>query len=394
MHILGLVSRLRGTRATIMRWPGLCLLLGLITALPIAAPAWADTCSGVIQPNMIKQGATSASGQQDDLEVTGKCIINQAGNYYFGQVNIYSGGSLTFAEPTTANTQVNFWASSIIVEYNSALIVGKPGGNGYGANGGFLNIYLYGSDLSKGMDPAKVQGQGVLCKTPTNATTAPCGIPVSVWSNNGKSVIPGCGTAALTGQNCIPGLPSTVSDYFYQYGPLYGDGKCTTSTPTVPVVFVNGKCGNASADGLVGYFGYKTLAVSFGGSLFLNGYKGIPTTNVDATHTNAGVSWIRLAKDLTPGQTTLTLVTPSSSTDSTAVADRWWRAGDKSPPPNSTNLDQIVVTTSDYLPRHTETFTITSIAADGVTVNFSPAAKFLHRGTTFPIASRLGTATQ
>ncbi len=68
--------------------------------------------------------------------------------------------------------------------------------------------------------------------------------------------------------------------------------------------------------------------------------------------------------------------------------------GDKSPPPSPKDLDQIVVTTSDYIPSHTETFTITSIAADGATINFSPAAKFLHRGTTFPIANRLGTATQ
>jgi hypothetical protein len=270
----------------------------LIAAFQIAAPAWAttQTCSGgtpsnpiVIKPNMINMGGGNMPGQQDDLEVTGFCIINQAGDYYFGQVNIFKGGSLSFAEPATANTQVAFWASSIIVEYNSALIAGKPamaGGNGYGANGGFLNIYLYGSDLSMGKNPATNQGQGTLCKTlPLTATTGPCGIPVSVWSGNGKSLIPGCGTTPLMGQNCIPGLPSTVSDYFYQYGTLYGDGKCTNGT-----VFANGKCGNASADGLVGYFGYKTLAVSFGGTLFLNGYKGIPTTNVDACHTNAGVS--------------------------------------------------------------------------------------------------------
>ncbi len=318
MYLLSLVSRSRGARATTVPWPSLCLLLGLMAALQIAAPAWAttQTCSGgtpsnpvVINPNMINMGGGSMPGQQDDLEVTGNCIINQAGGYYFGQVNIFKGGSLTFAEPATANTQVAFWASSIIVEYNSALIAGKPampGGNGYGANGGFLTFYLYGSDLSMGKNPATNQGQGTLCKTlPLTATTGPCGIPVSVWSGtggNGKSLIPGCGSNPLTGQNCIPGLPTTVSDYFYQYGPLYGDSKCTNGA-----VFVNGKCGNASADGLVGYFGYKTLAVSFGGTLFLNGYKGIPTTNVDATHTNAGVSWIRLASDLTPGQTTLKL---------------------------------------------------------------------------------------
>jgi cell migration-inducing and hyaluronan-binding protein len=365
----------------------LCLLLGLMAAFQFATPACADMCTGgtasnptVINPNMMK---LPLPGPQPDLTVTGTCIINQAGNYYYGQVNIYSGGSLTFAEPAAASTQVAFWASSVIVEYNSSLIVG--GANPFGSNGGFLTIYLYGSDDSKGMNPATNQGQGALCKTlPLTATIGPCGIPVSVWSSNGKSVIPGCGTAPLTGQKCIPGLPSTVSDYFYQYGPLYGDGRCTTSTPNMPVVFVNGKCGNSSADGLVGYFGYKTLAVSFGGTLRIHGYKGTSPTNVDGDHLNAGVSWIRLAQDLTPGTATLKLAS--------SVADRWWRMGDKSPPPNSTDLDQIVVTTTDYLPSHSETFTVTGIDSDGITVHFSPPARWLHRGTRFPIANRLGSA--
>ncbi len=393
MYLFSLVSRSRGARATTVRWPGLCLLLGLMAAFQIAAPAWAttQTCSGgtpgnpvVINPNMINMGGGSMPGQQDDLEVTGNCIINQTGGYYFGQVNIFKGGSLTFAEPATANTQVNFWASSIIVEYNSALIAGKPAMNGYGANGGFLTFHLYGSDLSMGKDPATNQGQGVLCKTTINATTGPCGIPISVWSGNGKTVIPGCGAAALTGQNCIPGLPTTVSDYFYQYGPLYGDGKCANSTPTVPVVFVNGKCGNASADGLVGYFGYKTLAVSFGGTLFLNGYKGIPTASVDATHTNAGVGWIRLGSDLTPKQTTLKLAAPGLPTDpdaeSVAIADRWWRKGDVLP-------DQIVVTTTDYLPGHSELLTITN--ANGNEISFTPMNQWFHSGTRYSLADKL-----
>ena len=398
MRILGAAFRLRGAR-TAMTSPrsGILLLLGLMAAFQMAAPAWADTCAGgtptnpeVINPNMIRMGGGNAPGQQPELTVTGNCIINQAGNYYFGQVNIYDGGTLTFAEPPAAeppapNTQVAFWATSIIVEYNSSLIVGAA--NPYGSNGGFLTIYLYGNDLSKGMDPSKNQGQGVLCKT---QGSGPCGIPLSVWGNNGKSVIPGCGTAKLTGQNCIPGLPTTVSDYFYQYGPLYGDGLCNNSTPMVPVVWMDGRCGNSSADGLVGYFGYKTLAVSFGATLRIHGYKGTPATNVDAAHTNAGVSWIRLGSDLSPGQTTLKLAEPGM--DSTAVGNRWWREGDKSPPPNSMDLDQIVVTTTDYIPTHSETFTITSIDRDGVTVHFEPAARFLHRGTRFPLEDRLGSA--
>ena len=194
--------------------------------------------------------------------INGTCIVNTVGTYNFGQINIVGGGQLIFEEPATADTSIEFWANSIVVEANGALKIGTFNPDGtiktpYGTNGGFLTIYLYGKDLSRGMDPATNPGQGVLCKTPTTVL-GPCGIPLPVWTDNGKSLIPGCGsTAPGPNSNCIPGLAATASDYFYQYGALYGDGLCTNGK-----VFKDGKCGAVSADGLVGYFGYKNLAVS------------------------------------------------------------------------------------------------------------------------------------
>ena len=57
-----------------------------------------------------------------------------------------------------------------------------------------------------------------------------------------------------------------MRDYFYQYGPLHGDGKCGVGS-----VWAKGAC---TSGGEVGYFGNKVLAVSYGGTLDLSGYKG------------------------------------------------------------------------------------------------------------------------
>jgi hypothetical protein len=105
-------------------------------------------------------------------------------------------------------------------------------------------------------EPSRGTGPG---KTP-----APCGIPQATWDSNGAI------------EKDLPGL---VSDYFYQYGPLHGDGKCSTGTDnTDNSVFKNGKCvkpnGDESPNAQVGYFGNKVLAVSYGGILTLNGHKG------------------------------------------------------------------------------------------------------------------------
>jgi cell migration-inducing and hyaluronan-binding protein len=139
---------------------------------------------------------------------------------------------------------------------------------------------------------------------------------------------------------CLPGLANTVKDFFYDYAPLYGDAKMVESGPD---------------KGKVGYFGYKTLAVSFGGTLVLRGYEGASyDAATDNDHTSSGVSWIRLAKDLTTGNS-LTLATAPGGTP-----EPRWKAG-----------DEIVVTTTDYLPGHSEKLEIASGYAGGTTVPFT-----------------------
>jgi hypothetical protein len=151
--------------------------------------------------------------------------------------------------------------------------------------------------------------------------TGPCGVPKEIWETNG------------TGLFRLPGFREGEEDYFYQYGPLYGDGACNDRT-----VFENGKCG--SPEGKVGYFGKKVLAVSFGGTLDLKGWKGACYGKEDCGELGLNVddplrsapSWTRLREDLAPDPDPPELMT-----------EHILRAEEG---------DEIVVTTTDYLPTH------------------------------------------
>ena len=145
-----------------------------------------------------------------------------------------------------------------------------------------MTIYLYGNDQSKGLNPNvdANQGQGVLCQTRCQTDgVGPCGIPTkktggkdidAAWSNNGATQLPIDGYSA--------------NDYFYQYGPLSGDMRCTNpanpNDKTLVLWKVSdpvkgiGACTNPKFQ--PGYFGYKVLGVSYGGTLQLFGYKGTP----------------------------------------------------------------------------------------------------------------------
>src|SRR5262245_59124873 len=137
-------------------------------------------------------------------------------------------------------------------------------------------------------------------------------------------------------------LPGGVTDYFYAYDPLpYDDG------------------------GVVkGYFGYKVLALSYGGTLQLFGKKGATYGTVDPS--NSGTSWVRLAQTLPVGGTTLVLDRPVD-----------WSPG-----------DQIVVTTTDYLPGHSEQLTIApgGVSADKMTVTVMEPARYIHNGERFDLS--------
>jgi len=335
---------LRATRVPSSLRSLVIVLLGLMaTAI---GGAQAATCTG----GDVATSALQQNQPQPDLEITGDCTIKKEGQYYYGNVNIVGpNGSLTFVEPSNDDSRVEFWASSIIIENDGALIAGSPAA--YGARGGILTIYIYGKDQSQG-NPMMDPGKGTLCQTDMSASVGPCGVPLNLWTDNGKNLFR---------------FSNGVTDFFYQYGPMMGDNKCSDDT-----LWSNGKCGAGPADGKVGYFGYKVLAVSYGGNLLLNGTKG---TSTESNPLSTGQAWMRLAGN--PSPTTLTL-------SATPGPNKWWR------PQDGTALDKMVITTTDYLPGHSEEVFIDSIA--GNTVTFHPALKWFHQNTRFPLKDRLAKA--
>jgi len=313
------------------------LALATFSLLPATAAADTVTCppEGEVPQQGIRIGSTGDS--QPDLLVNGACTISTLGDYYFGQVNIVKDGILTFVEPPQASdpkkNKTNFWASSIIIENGGALVAGVGDQKPYGTNGNELNIILYGHDRSEG-DPVGKPGQGAGCKQEH------CGIPAAHWQHETAEPVK------------LPGFTGDQKDYFYAYhGMPYDDKPLPNGEP--------------------GYFGYKTLGLSYGGRLELRGHKGtLGAAEADKDPTNSGSSWTRLAKDLKQGDTELHLAEPFAG---------GWGVGDR-----------IVVTATDYLPDHSEEFTIKAI--DGAKLTLDRPAKWFHNGTKFPLADRLKKA--
>jgi hypothetical protein len=112
----------------------------------------------------------------------------------------------------------------------------------------------------------------------------------------------------------------------------------------------------------MGYFGYKVLAFSEGGTLQFFGAKGA-TYGVALDTQNSGKSWVRLKGTIfgcdptkgyspcTGGDTSLTVATPVD-----------WQ-----------DQDHVVVTTTDYLPNHSEELIICG-APTGNTIKFTALA--------------------
>lgn len=256
-----------------------------------------------------------------DLVVKEDCRV-RAGTYYFQRVNIIAGGTLRFDDAA-----IDFWAWSIVVENGGSLVAGTPE-QPIGTQGGVVTIHLYGAD--QGAHPYGTSpgggGRGIRC-----VSDPQCGVPPDTWHSGSQHDV---------------SLPGGVTDRFYAYHPLpYDDGD--------PEAF----------------FGYKVLAVSYGGALRLFGRKG--ATYGEVASSNSGTSWVRLAGTANPGDTTLTLDRPVD-----------WEVGDR-----------IVVTTTDYLPGHSEQLTIAGIGADRQTIAIHEPLAHRHNGQRYDLSrvpARLG----
>ena len=196
-----------------------------------------------------------------------------------------------------------------------------------------MTIWLYGS-ASDSIPP-------IFCKSgPT------CGVPQAIWDSNPNVVMktmPAMGAQCTTEHQADSSYPGT--DCFYQYEKL------------------------ADSDPANAYFGRKVLAVSWGGSMILKGKKGIrdgmPIAN---TPSDSGTSWVRLIDNLTKPTMTFHV-------------DR--------PVPTWGNNDHIVLTSTDYLPSHSEEVVIASVGSDseGTLITLQDATKYPHFGTAYDFSS-------
>ncbi len=285
--------------------------------------------NGILRPIPVKE-------DMQDLVLSQACMV-PAGTYQYGEIDIINGGSLTFKDE-----KINFWAKSILIQNGGSLIAGSTS-DPIGKAGGQITFHLYGKDQGAG-------GKGITCKKiemGKPVTDPMCGVDETTWNSNKNP--------PLNPTSCTPSMNLPGSDCFYQYG-------------TLPV-----DTGDTAA-----YFGYKVIAVSYGGTLQLFGQKGATYDGTNVQPSNSGKSWVRLAKDLKGAESELTVDDHENPVD--------WKEG-----------DHIVVTTTDYLPGHSEELTITGTMKDSDTsntiINVTPQIQFPHSGTAYPFPSDLKTAT-
>ncbi len=174
-----------------------------------------------------------------------------------------------------------------------------------------------------------------------------CGVDSAIWSSNADPTKPPVETPSLPGGR----------DYFYNYDFMpFAEGQPTTS-----------------------YFGSKVLAVSYGGTLRMFGKRGALYGDRDDDPADSGRSWVRLEGSLAPDARELRV---------DGVVD--WREG-----------DHIVVTTTDYLPGHSEELIITGTSVNlgnkTTKIEFTKATcppdgppcgvKWWHHGEQYPLTT-------
>lgn len=291
---------------------------------PVARPDLSyDNCQG----GTLDQGAPLGQLGPDLVIASMTCTVDgQHGPYNFHNVYILGGGTLAFS-----NATMDFYAANVVVENSGAL---QATGIGSDNGGQVLTIHLYGSASDPGVVCQKLDGT-------TLEEDDTCGAPAAVWSSNQMSMDPYPPSCVKTSElNPPTKLPGDVDDCFYQYTGFDGD--------------------NPNA-----YFGHKVIALSYGGSINMSGYKGAQGGN-DGDPTVTGSSWMRLNATLVGGGTEGALQVSGVPAD--------WRAN-----------DQIVVTSTDYLPAHAEQLKVSSVSGSTVTLDGSTPVKYPHWGQTYSL---------
>ncbi len=298
------------------------------------------------------------------LQISSKCTVPPSTKPYKYKVISIQGnsGELIFDD---ANGSIDFWAEAIIIENGGKLTIGKPDAPIGGKDPKtVVTIHLYGATQAPG-------AAGVPCNSSSGGGAETCGAPKVIWDANvdaqGDPKSPTeCADKAVDVSNCVrrvqavcDGLPAGPAkdecnkypgpkdDFFYAYHPLFHDA------------------GDHHA-----YFGNKVIGVGYGGSLQIVGKKGACTSNCDKPQTT-GQSWVRLTKNIGP-----TKENTDADRTFTVSSPVDWKAG-----------DQIVITTTDYIPSHSEQLTVASDTNNGTSVTVKEKIKWAHNGSTYPLSS-------
>jgi len=287
----------------------------------------------------------------DLLVIGGTCSVN-AGTYMYSSINVINGGVLQLND-----AKIDLWARNIIVEKTGTVRAGSVANDGtITPIAGPVTIHLYGPNQGP-------KGVGASCKT-----DARCGVPGPIWtSNNTMKMFPNdCA------QNDLPG--GVQNSCFYPYDAMtFDNGPDPTKPPA-------------------GYYGYKVLGVGFGATLQLYGKKGA-TYDKTVVPSNTGTSWVRLNNcatnpDVAPCKKGVLQAGATTLVMSTAVD---WQVD-----------DNIVISSTDYLPGHAEQVQIATRSNDGLSFTFKQtdptipvgdAAKlqFPHNASQYSLSKVTGT---
>ena len=342
-----------------------------------------------------------------DREITGTVCVD-TGVYHYLNVNIYSKDGKTETKLIFKDAKIDFWARSILVENGGSLIAGSPEEPiGTKDIKNTLTIHLYGSENDK--------APGITCRTTSVDDHITCGVPNDRWAhgNSSKGTLPGGvpddyfyaykNLPTYDGQNegdYFFGRKTLAVSYggklqmFGKKGATYFDKVDQSKAAIVkaPVKkgdvhlalgrFVDWNPGDKIAlvpkDNLTGSYSIYTIQKVTAESGDLHANITIEDSGItfdDDGKTDymvvlmdpSGTSWARLkgnlAEDKTAKEKTLTLD----------------RAVDWQP------KDEIVVTTTDYLPGHSEKFTIKSVDETKTQITFNEQIQYPHNGEAYSL---------
>ena len=286
--------------------------------------------------------------------------------YVFHNVNIVANGKLIFED----NYDIDFYAENIVVENGGALIAVSTQKGLLTQAQVSLNALPFQTRLTFHLWGAPGD-PGVTCVSDTKNQ---CGIPDELWSGSMSNT-----SMAHNMMMTTPPPPTTPKNQ-----------PCKASSATYKNLLPNGDCfykyeiqdQEDKTSGTAAYFGHKVLAVSFGGTLQLFGENGVSylasgqkcnpavATN-ECNPAFTGQSWARLTKTLV-----------GHSQEKTFTVDRIvrWKKG-----------DAVVITTTDYLPTHSEVVTLAKDAAAGngfSTITVTTEIVNPHWGSTYSPSQR------